>query len=238
MSCGWNEWGHDLWFIGRAYLWSSWILPQFITLLVSWSLHCLPLWYFMQQVPQFLLEEAELQGSGVEVHIVVTQPRRIAAIRLLSLDSYFGVVNFGNGLTWVEADTLFYWCGETLQCCRACGLGAWRNFGKKCGLCYPPWEFSTKGSRKHPLLHNWDIIAFTTGIMDGVDGYSYLLFTWEASELRRLRCMRAQPQKCRCKYVLVSVDRFLMSWRWLLKLCVLGSFHEVDVKFPKQQHKS
>lgn len=33
------------------------------------------------QVPQFVLEEAELQGSGAEVHIVVTQPRRIAAIR-------------------------------------------------------------------------------------------------------------------------------------------------------------
>lgn len=33
------------------------------------------------QVPQFILEEAELQGSGAEVHVVVTQPRRIAAIR-------------------------------------------------------------------------------------------------------------------------------------------------------------
>ncbi|KAG0582274.1 hypothetical protein KC19_3G048000 [Ceratodon purpureus] len=32
------------------------------------------------QVPQYVLEEAELQGSGAEVHIVVTQPRRIAAI--------------------------------------------------------------------------------------------------------------------------------------------------------------
>jgi len=53
----------------------------------------------MQQVPQFVLEEAELQGSGAEVHIVVTQPRRIAAIRLASLDSYFSVVNLGNGLT-------------------------------------------------------------------------------------------------------------------------------------------
>ncbi|XP_024382865.1 uncharacterized protein [Physcomitrium patens] len=32
------------------------------------------------QVPQYVLEDAELQGSGAEVHIVVTQPRRIAAI--------------------------------------------------------------------------------------------------------------------------------------------------------------
>ncbi|KAL2610736.1 hypothetical protein R1flu_029309 [Riccia fluitans] len=32
------------------------------------------------QVPQFVLEEAEVQGIGAEVHIVVTQPRRIAAI--------------------------------------------------------------------------------------------------------------------------------------------------------------
>lgn len=52
-----------------------------------------------KQVPQFVLEEAELQGSGAEVHIVVTQPRRIAAIRLPSLDSYFGAINFGYGLT-------------------------------------------------------------------------------------------------------------------------------------------
>ncbi|KAG6555589.1 hypothetical protein Mapa_002824 [Marchantia paleacea] len=32
------------------------------------------------QVPQFVLEDAEMQGIGAEVHIVVTQPRRIAAI--------------------------------------------------------------------------------------------------------------------------------------------------------------
>eukprot|EP01018_Ginkgo_biloba_P032353 Gb_17113 [translate_table: standard] len=32
------------------------------------------------QVPQFILEEAEMQGIGAEVHIIVTQPRRIAAI--------------------------------------------------------------------------------------------------------------------------------------------------------------
>eukprot|EP00249_Psilotum_nudum_P014976 c25101_g1_i1 orf=2-2593(+) len=32
------------------------------------------------QVPQFVLEESELQGTGAVVHIVVTQPRRIAAI--------------------------------------------------------------------------------------------------------------------------------------------------------------
>jgi hypothetical protein len=54
---------------------------------------------FMEQVPQYLLEEAELQGSGAEVHIVVTQPRRIAAIRLPHLYSYFGAINFRNHLT-------------------------------------------------------------------------------------------------------------------------------------------
>ncbi|KAJ7543734.1 hypothetical protein O6H91_09G050600 [Diphasiastrum complanatum] len=32
------------------------------------------------QVPQYLLEEAEALGFGAEVHIIVTQPRRIAAI--------------------------------------------------------------------------------------------------------------------------------------------------------------
>ncbi|KAL3690709.1 hypothetical protein R1sor_004360 [Riccia sorocarpa] len=32
------------------------------------------------QVPQYVLEEAELQGVGAEVSIVVTQPRRIAAV--------------------------------------------------------------------------------------------------------------------------------------------------------------
>ncbi|CAM6094943.1 unnamed protein product [Calypogeia fissa] len=32
------------------------------------------------QVPQFILEDAEMRGVGSDVHIVVTQPRRIAAI--------------------------------------------------------------------------------------------------------------------------------------------------------------
>jgi type II secretory pathway predicted ATPase ExeA len=38
------------------------------------------------QVPQFLLEEAEEKGYGAHCRIMVTQPRRIAAIRC-GLDS-------------------------------------------------------------------------------------------------------------------------------------------------------
>lgn len=40
------------------------------------------------QVPQFVLEDAEMRGVGSDVHIVVTQPRRIAAIRYFSFVSY------------------------------------------------------------------------------------------------------------------------------------------------------
>ena len=36
---------------------------------------------FLLQVPQFLLEDFEMDGASADVHIVVTQPRRIAAIR-------------------------------------------------------------------------------------------------------------------------------------------------------------
>jgi len=32
------------------------------------------------QVPQFLLEQAVLSGQGASCHVIVTQPRRIAAI--------------------------------------------------------------------------------------------------------------------------------------------------------------
>ena len=87
-------------------------------LLFHWGLHHVPMYYFIQQVPQYVLEEAELQGSGAEVHIVVTQPRRIAAIRFRSLCSYFGVINFRNGLTWVVTNLplwLIWWNFAVLQ---------------------------------------------------------------------------------------------------------------------------
>lgn len=35
---------------------------------------------FAPQVPQFLLEHAVLSGQGASCHVIVTQPRRIAAI--------------------------------------------------------------------------------------------------------------------------------------------------------------
>jgi HrpA-like RNA helicase len=34
----------------------------------------------LPQVPQFLLEEAVLSGAGSSCNVIVTQPRRIAAI--------------------------------------------------------------------------------------------------------------------------------------------------------------
>lgn len=69
-------------------------VPQLLLLKVGCTLSCwsccavlavlrilsCPVLSWCVQVPQFLLEDAVLSGHGASCHVIVTQPRRIAAI--------------------------------------------------------------------------------------------------------------------------------------------------------------